>query len=63
MKKRDYTSCVAKAKALISCVVTAKRRFSCDTAQILSEASLGKGCEILFKASGSHEQDGRHAHL
>ena len=63
MKKRDYTSCVAKTKALINCVVTAKSHFSCDTAQILSGASLGKGCEILFKASGSHEQDDRHAHI
>ena len=24
---------------------------------------LGRGNEILFAASGSHDQDGRHAHI
>ena len=26
-------------------------------------ASLGRGSEILFAACGSHDQDGRHAHI
>ena len=34
-----------------------------DQSQILCGASLGRGNEILFAASGSHDQDGRHAHL
>ena len=29
----------------------------------LYEASLGRGNEILFAASGSHDQDGRQAHI
>ena len=33
-----------------------------DQSQILCGA-LGRGNEILFAASGSHEQDGRHAHI
>ena len=31
--------------------------------QILCGASLGRGNKILFAASGSHDQDGRHAHI
>ena len=31
--------------------------------QILCGASLGRGNESLFVASGSHDQDGRHAHI
>ena len=31
--------------------------------QILCGASLGRGNDILFAASGSHDQDGRHAHI
>ena len=34
-----------------------------DQSQILCGASLGRGNEILFAASGSHDQDGRHAHI
>ena len=34
-----------------------------DQSQILCGASLGRGNEILFVASGSHDQDGRHAHI
>ena len=34
-----------------------------DQSQILCGASLGRGDEILFAASGSHDQDGRHAHI
>ena len=34
-----------------------------DQSQILCGASLGRGNEILFMASGSHDQDGRHAHI
>ena len=33
-----------------------------DRSQILCGASFGRGNEILFAASGSHDQDGRHAH-
>ena len=33
-----------------------------DQSQILCGASLGRGNHILFAASGSHDQDGRHAH-
>ena len=34
-----------------------------DQSQILCGASLGRGNEILFAASGSHDQDGCHAHI
>ena len=34
-----------------------------DQSQILCGASLGRGNEILFAASGSHDQNGRHAHI
>ena len=34
-----------------------------DQSQILCGASLGRGNTILFAASGSHDQDGRHAHI
>ena len=34
-----------------------------DRSQILCGASLGRGNEILFAASESHDQDGRHAHI
>ena len=34
-----------------------------DQSQILCGASLGRGNESLFAASGSHDQDGCHAHI
>ena len=34
-----------------------------DQSQILCGASLGRGNDILFAASGSHDQGGRHAHI
>ena len=34
-----------------------------DQSQILCGASLVRGNEILFATSGSHDQDGRHAHV
>ena len=34
-----------------------------DQSQILCGAHLGRGNENLFAASGSHDQDGRHAHI
>ena len=34
-----------------------------DQSQILCGASLSRGNNILFAASGSHDQDGRHAHI
>ena len=34
-----------------------------DQSQILCGASLGRGNDILFAPSGSHDQDGRHAHI
>ena len=34
-----------------------------DQSQILCGAYLGRGNDILFAASGSHDQDGRHAHI
>ena len=34
-----------------------------DQSQILCGAFLGRGNEILFAAFGSHDQDGRHAHI
>ena len=34
-----------------------------DRSQIICGASLGRGNDILFAASGSHDQDGRHAHI
>ena len=34
-----------------------------DQSEILCGASMGTGNECLFEASGSHDQDGRHAHI
>ena len=34
-----------------------------NQSQILCGASLDRGNESLFAASGSHDQDGRHAHI
>ena len=34
-----------------------------NQSQILCGASLGRGNDILFAASGSHDQDGSHAHI
>ena len=34
-----------------------------DHSHILCGASLGRGNEILFAACGSHDQDGRRAHI
>ena len=34
-----------------------------DQSQILCGAFLGRGNENLFTVSGSHDQDGRHAHI
>ena len=34
-----------------------------NQSQILCGASLGRGNESLSAASGSHDQDGRHAHI
>ena len=34
-----------------------------NQSQILCGASLGRGNDILFAASGSHDQDGRHTHI
>ena len=34
-----------------------------NQSQILCGASLGRGNNILFAASRSHDQDGRHAHI
>ena len=34
-----------------------------DQSQILCGASLGRGNDILLSASGSHDQDGPHAHI
>ena len=34
-----------------------------DQSQILCGASFDRGNDILFAASGSHDQDGRHAHI
>ena len=34
-----------------------------NQSQLLCGASLGRGNESLFAASGSHDQDGPHAHI
>ena len=39
------------------------RNLLADQSQILCGAALGRGNEILFATCGSHEQDGRHAHI
>ena len=39
-----------------------RNRFA-NQSQILCGASLVRGNNILFGASGSHDQDGRHAHI
>ena len=38
------------------------RNHLADQSQILCGDFLGRGNESLFAASGSHDQDGRHAH-
>ena len=43
--------------------VRRRRNHLADQSQILCGASLGRGNDILFAASGSHDQDGRHAHI
>ena len=39
------------------------RNHLANQSQILLGASLGRGNNILFTASGSHDQDGHHAHI
>ena len=39
-----------------------RNRFA-NQSQILCGASLGRGNDILFAASGSHDQDGLHTHI
>ena len=39
-----------------------RNRFA-NPSQILCGAFLGRGNDILFAASGSHDKDGRHAHI
>ena len=39
-----------------------RKRFA-NQSQILCGAFLGRGDDILFAASGSHNQDSRHAHI
>ena len=39
-----------------------RHRFA-NQSQILCGASLGRGNDILFAASRSHDQDGHHAHI
>ena len=39
------------------------RNHMADQSQILYGASLGRGNESLFAASGSHDQDGHHADI
>ena len=39
-----------------------QNRFA-NQSQILCGAFLGRGNDILFAPSGSHDQDGRHAHI
>ena len=39
-----------------------RNRFA-NQSQILCGASLVRGNDILFPASGSHDQDGSHAHI
>ena len=39
------------------------RNHLADQSQILCGASFGRGNEIFFAASGSHDQDGRHVHI
>ena len=39
-----------------------RNRFA-NQSQILCGASMGRGNDILFAASGSHDQDGRHANI
>ena len=50
-----------------SVVHNAQRYFSpklfANQSHILCGASLGRGNDILFAASGSHDQDGRHTHI
>ena len=42
--------------------VLLRNRFA-NQSKILCGASLGRGNDILFAASGSHDQDGRQAHI
>ena len=53
--RRPSSSTMLKHLLLRNCLA--------DQSQILCGASLGRGNEILFAASGSHDQDGHHAHI
>ena len=55
MVRRPSTSTMLKDLLLRNCWA--------DQSQILCGASLGRGNDILFAASGSHDQDGPHAHI
>ena len=39
-----------------------RNRFA-NQSQILCGATFGRGNDIFFAASGSHDQDGHHAHI
>ena len=43
--------------------VDSKDSHQTDQSQILYGASMGRGNESLFAGFGSHDQDGRHAHI
>ena len=57
VRRRSSSSVVNNFKHLLL-----RNRWA-DQSQILCGASLGRGNDILFAASGSHDQDGRHAHI
>ena len=60
-RRRPSSSVVRRPSTMLKHLLLRNRL--ADQSQILCGASLGRGNEILFAASGSHDQDGRHAHI
>ena len=60
-RRRRPSSVVRRPSTMLKHLLLTSRL--ADQNQILCGASLGRGNEILFAASGSHDEDGRHAHI
>ena len=56
-----YSWSVVRPSTMLKDLLLQKRL--ANQSQILCGASMGRGNESLFAASGSHDQDGRHAHI
>ena len=61
VRRRRPSSSVRRPSTMLKHLLLTNRL--ADQNQILCGASLGRGNKILFAASVSHDQDGRHAHI